>query len=292
MISRITLCTRHVLPLWIICCLTPAVGAQPFLWGTAAADGTHPNGRLLRIDYLTGSVLSTFNGPAGVVIGDGFSGVAIRPSNGQVFITDGLGSNIVFRIDPNTGAVLGSFPSPTISSTIDALEFVSDELYASTYAGSNIVRINPDTGALIGTLPISLGTTTEGGLALVNGALYSRGSVNSTTITRRDLATGAVLGEFATPNSEIVRGLASDDTSLYAASSAGIIYRLDPATGNVLDSRNIGIVLDGLGGPVTAIPEPAVALLIPTVAVGFLVWSRARAKRLQEQMLVTAEPGT
>src|SRR5262245_32938356 len=98
--------SRRTLPVWIVGFLAPTVGAQPILWGSASATGSFPNGRLLRIDYATGLVQATFNGPSGVMVGDGFTGVAIRPSNGQVFVSDGLGSNVVFRYDPISGTLL------------------------------------------------------------------------------------------------------------------------------------------------------------------------------------------
>jgi outer membrane protein assembly factor BamB len=268
---------RRALPLGLVCLLAPAAGAQTILWGSAPADATHPNGRLLKIDYASGSIAATFNGPSGVVIGDGFTGVAVRPSNGQVFVTDGLGTNNVYRIDPNTGTSLGSFVAPTSNQTIDGLEFSGNVLYASSWANSAIYRINPDTGALLGTLPTTLPGNVQGGLTIANDVLYSRGSTGNTTIARRNLATGAVLGEFATPNNEAVRSLATDGMSLYAASDAGRIYRLD-LTGAVLDSQTIGVPLDGLGGLVPVpVPEPTGGLLLLAPALLYHRWRRSRS---------------
>src|SRR5688572_578354 len=97
-------------------------GAVTTLYATAAADGTNPNGRIFELDYDAGTILNTFNGPAGVLIGDSFTGAAFRPATSELYITDGSGSNIIFLIDPATGAVNGSFPSPTGSTSIDGLE--------------------------------------------------------------------------------------------------------------------------------------------------------------------------
>lgn len=261
----------------LVCLLAPAATAQ-ILWGTASATPAFPNGRLIRIDYATGTVQATFNGPATVVIGDGFTGVAVRPSNGQVFVTDGSGTNNVFRFDPVTGANLGSLGSPTSATSIDGLEFHAGELYASSYANARIFRINPDTGALLGQLPNTLPGIVEGGLTIANGDIYTRGGTGNTLIARRSLTTGAVLGEFATPNNELVTGLATDGTNLFAASNAGVLYRLD-FNGAVLDSRAIGITLDGLGG-ITPVPEPSggLALVVSALAVG--AWRRRRMARL------------
>jgi outer membrane protein assembly factor BamB len=270
--------SRLAVTIGLIWVLTPAVQAQPILWGTAAANATFPNGRLMRIDYATGTVQATFNGPTGVTIGDGFTGIAVRPSNGEVFITDGAGTNRLYRFDPATGSVLGFFNSPTGSTTLDGLEFVGNDLFARAVAQSVLYRINPDTGVVIGQLPIMLPTSVQAGLTTAQGVLFSNGSANNMTIARRDPTTGAVLSEFPVPNNEQVLGLASDGVSLFASSNAGVIYRFDPATGSVLDSRNIGINLDGLGALIP-VPEPSAALLVlASVLVGF-VHRRRIAKR-------------
>src|SRR5262245_52259280 len=99
MSCHVTRWSRWALPVGILCLFSSAAPAQPILWGTASANAAFPNGRLLRIDYATGTVQATFNGPAGVVIGDGYSGVAVRPSNGEVFVSDGLGTNSIYRFN-------------------------------------------------------------------------------------------------------------------------------------------------------------------------------------------------
>jgi outer membrane protein assembly factor BamB len=279
MTRRITRWSRGALLLWLVCLLAPMASAQPILWGTAAANASFPNGRLLRIDYFSGTVLATFNGGTGSnIIGDGFTGVAVRPTNGQVFITDGLGSNVITRFDPISGAILGSLGAPTSSTSLDGLEFVGNELYARAVAQSRIYRIDADSGALLGLLPNGFPTADQGGLTIAFGALYSDGFAGNRTIARRDLTTGALLSEFPTPNNETIRGLAFDGSSLFAASSTGVIYRLDPTTGSVLDSRNIGITLDGLGALIP-IPEPSSAWLVLTSVLA--VFARRRRFRLQ-----------
>jgi len=232
----------------------------------------------MRIDYATGAVQATFNGPPGFIIGDGFTGVAVRPSNGQVFVTDGVGSNVITRFDPVSGAILGNIGAPTGSTSLDGLEFVGNELYARAVAQSTIVRINPDTGAILGNLPIGFSSSVQSGLTMAQGVLFTNDSTGNSTIARRDLTTGAVLSTFPMPNNEAALGMASDGTDVYVSSSAGIIYRLNATTGAVLDSRNIGIVLDGLGGPIP-IPEPSAALLVLMPALIGVVRRRRIAHR-------------
>jgi hypothetical protein len=230
-------------------------GTAAILYATASADAANPNGRIFKLDYTAGTILNTFNGPAGFTIGDGYTGAAYRSATDELYITDGLGSNSIFRINPATGAVNGSFPAPTGSSSVDGLEFVGDgnTLYALKVGGADIAMINPDTGTLITTLPSSNNSFGQGGLTSVGGALYSRGVAN-TTIVERNLVTGLTNSSFATPNNEAVLGLASDKIDLFAASSAGVIYRLDPATGQMLDSRAYGIAFDSLAAGQPPVP--------------------------------------
>jgi len=250
----------------------------PILYATGPADATNPNGRIFELDYTAGTILNTFNGPAGVLIGDDFTGAAFRQATGELYITDGAGSNNVFRINPATGAVNGSFPSPTGASSVDGLEFVGDTLYAPRVGGGDLVTIDPDTGALINQLPDATGGVASGGLTAAGGVLFSRGNAN-TSIAARSLLTGATLNSFATPNNEAVLGLASDGIDLYAASNAGVIYRLNPATGQVLDSRTYGINFDSLAGIGVLIPEPAAAsLVIIGICIGLMAPQSSRGQ--------------
>jgi glutamine cyclotransferase len=252
---------RYTCCLAAILFITARSGAATILYATAAADASDPRGRIFELDYTAGTILNTFNGPTGFDIGDGYTGAAFRQATDELYITDGLGSNRIFRINPDTGAVNSSFPSPTGSSSIDGLEFVGDALYALLVGSAAIAIINPDTGTLINTLPSNTSSLGQGGLTAAGGVLYSRGTAN-TTIVARNLATGLTFNSFATPNNEAVLGLASDGADLYAASNAGVIYRLNRDTGQVLDSRAYGINFDSLTGTALLVPEPG--------AVGFV----------------------
>jgi hypothetical protein len=246
------------------------------VYATAPADASNANGRIFELDYTAGTILNTFNGPAGVLIGDNFTGAAFRQATDELYITDGSGTNRIFRINPATGAVNASFPSPTGSSSIDGLEFVGDTLYALELGGGSVAVINPDTGALIDTLPADFLSIVPGGLTAAGGVLFSRGEANTSTVAR-NLLTGGTLYSFATPNNEAVLGLASDGIDLFAASNAGVIYRLSPATGQVLDSRAYGINFDSLAGIGNLIPEPATASLI-SLCLALGIWRRPRKR--------------
>jgi len=246
------------------------------VFATAPADAANANGRIFELDYTAGTILNTFNGPAGVLIGDNFTGAAFRQATSELYISDGAGSNDVFRLNPATGAVNGFLDSPTGSNSIDGLEFVGDTLYALVLGGGSVAVINPDTGAVINNLPADFLSIVPGGLTAAGGVLFSRGEAN-TSIVARNLLTGATLNSFATPNNEPVLGLASDGIDLFAASNAGVIYRLNPANGQVLDSRAYGINFDSLAGIGVLIPEPAAASLV-SVGLALGCWRRPRKR--------------
>jgi len=213
------------------------------LFATAAATGEYTNGRIQTLDFTDKIVTATQNGPGGYLIGDAYSGLAVRPSTRTMYLVDGSGSNRIFQIDPNTGATLSSFVSPTGSSSLDGLAFLDDTLYALQYGGGVLVQINPDTGSgtLIGG---SLGTV-AGGLAGADGRLFSRGSSDQ-IIAERSPTTGEVLSSFSVPFATRVRGLAFDGVHLYAGSSDGSVYQLDPDSGAITDQMSLGYEVDGL----------------------------------------------
>jgi hypothetical protein len=241
-------------------------------------------GRILTIDYTTGAILNSVDAPAGSAIGLGFTGSAFRQSTGQLYViaAPSLNSNpTLYAINPATGSVdtnfgiLGSSPP----SSLDGLDFIGDQLYAreAANADTGILEINPNTGQFNGifeTLGIVGGSTdSAGGLAAVGDTLYVsyfQSNFNAHAIAAFSLRTATDYGQqlysYNTPNNLPVAGLASDGTSLYAAASNGVIYRLDPTSGNVLDSRTLidpnsgsGIVLDSLADAGSPVPLPSAA---------------------------------
>jgi hypothetical protein len=214
------------------------------LIGTARAFSEFPNGQIVRIDFTDGRATETFNGPPGFVIGDGFTGLAVRPSTGSLFVTDGLGTGRFVEIDLTTGLTIRDFASPAGGMTLDGLAFLNNTLFALQYGGGVLWQINPDTGVGSSFGSAGLGTI-AGGLAGADGRLFSRGSGDQ-IIAERSPTTGEILSSFTVPFAARVRGLAFDGTHLYASSGNGRIYQLDPDTGAVTDQMALGFELDGL----------------------------------------------
>jgi sugar lactone lactonase YvrE len=98
------------------------------------------------INPQNGAFLSTFQGPATSLTNPfGFN----MAFDGQhLWFNDGAfsGSNTIFELDPTSGAVLNSFPSPTPE--LLGLAFLNGSLYGTDAV--NIFQIDPNTGNLIG----------------------------------------------------------------------------------------------------------------------------------------------
>ena len=76
-------------------------------------------------------------------------GLTGAPSRGSLFITD-LHSDLIYEIDPTTGAALNSFPVTVGSPNEFGLAFVNGSLYVGDTAG-DLKELDPSSGALLGT---------------------------------------------------------------------------------------------------------------------------------------------
>ena len=185
------------------------------------------------------------------------------------------GSNQVERINPTTGAVVGSpiavganpchfvqvgnhlFVASTGSNTvtdinpttatvtrtitltgsgISGLAYDGTNMWATSYSSSKVERFNPSTGAIVGS-PISVASN-PGMLLLVNGHVYipGSGSGNITDITISTLSVSTI-----TTSGSNMASIAFDGASLWAtAFSSAKVFRIDPSTNSVISSSNVG----------------------------------------------------
>jgi hypothetical protein len=252
------------------------------LYGTTGAGvgvGQGP-GRILTIDYTAGTILNAFDGPSGGFVGNGFSGAGFRRSTGELYVSDSSGppdpTNVgtahVYAINPTTGAVDKSFGyGPSFNFGYDGLEFIGDRLFLSSSAFGQITEFNPDTGAFIDFQTIGI-IGTGRALASIGPNFYlsytnNNGNNMIAAFSQNDgLNYGQLLFQYSTPGHLLVNGLAGSGGDLYAAAADGAIYRLNPTTGNVLDSRTLsdpifgsGIVLDSLAEAGSPVPLPSAA---------------------------------
>src|SRR5262249_34542872 len=119
-------------------------------------------------------------------------------SLGRLFVHDAATDRIQ-ELDPVTGAVLRSFPSPVpaASGTQLGLATTAATLLLAGPPGSPIFELDPDTGATLRTVPNP--NVTVSGLAFLNGELYLLTNAGSGRLTVLDYDTGAVARAFTLP---------------------------------------------------------------------------------------------
>ena len=113
------------------------------LWGVDWQGA--PNQLIHTIDTLTGNFTSTFSGPTTPLTAPygfnmAFDGTYLWFNDGADF-----GSNTIFKLDPASGAVLGSFTSPT--PLLTGLAYLNGSLWGTDGAG--VYQIDPATGQLL-----------------------------------------------------------------------------------------------------------------------------------------------
>lgn len=205
-------------------------GRDPAPEGTALFTVNGAAGTISQLDPVTCEVLNTIPTPEPSSAGP--DGLAYDGSS--LFFVNSFGTNVIYELNPATGEVRNSFPAPTCG--LDALAHSGSSLFGSCYATDTIFELDPITGTEINSFTIFndlVGGLSYGG---ERGTLFvTEGFVN---ILEVDAFDGTVLNSFAGPAGSSVLGLGYSDhfKFLFAATSDGKLYTLDPDNGNVVDS--------------------------------------------------------
>ena len=127
---------------------------------------------------------------------DAIGGLTGAPSRGTLFITD-LISDVVYEVDPTSGAPLNSFPVTVGPPNEFGLAFVSGSLFVGDTSG-DLHAIDPDTGALLGTTSFGFSNdfSALGGDGGADG--FRVVSVLGQTVTGVDFGNRLELGPLAT----------------------------------------------------------------------------------------------
>jgi len=102
------------------------------------------NDTILLLDPQTGNQLGSLD-PGVELVG----GLDFNARSGTLFVSDFSSTNLIYEIDPETGAILNSFPSPAASGTTFGIGFVGDRMFVSEVGTGRIFEVDPGTGAVL-----------------------------------------------------------------------------------------------------------------------------------------------
>jgi hypothetical protein len=171
----------------------------------------------------------------------------------QLYVVNGESSTIS-KLDPDTGAVLGTFPTPIATGfNSDALAFSGESLFYTKYQADRIYELDPETGAVKHSFLTPYPTGGLGfGLTPFGPTLFVVGP--SSQIYLLDPSSGAVLSSFVPvldpPNSVLGLDVGGPLGSVFVStsvSSAPRILEMHSMTGKVLHHVFPGAAVLGVG---------------------------------------------
>jgi hypothetical protein len=203
-------------------------------WTTTAADGSYSFTDLPAGEYIVAEVL-----PAGWT--QTYPGDNTATGVERLFAVRGtLGAQMIYELNPTTGALVRSFPAPT-SNTVggQGLALGPRSLFfveAASFNASHILwELDPDTGAVIDSDVIdSPSSATIVGVAYLDGKVYMQKSFNQILVW--DPVSDTLVTTFILSGEPALVGLtgAGDLGLLFGVGPGSTIYKIDPATGVVL----------------------------------------------------------
>jgi sugar lactone lactonase YvrE len=284
-----------ILGMAVLALLTVGPGratAAPILYGSNGNDGNA--GALVTIDPTTaqGTVIGT------PLPGSALSGLAFL-SNTDLFastVAGFNGSSTLIRINPDTGALIGTAVPITVSGVPISIGDLSIQpgtgvLYGLRSnedpfkLGGRLYTINPATG--VATFVGSTGAVVGGGIAFApDGTFYQTTILNGVPVLNTlNPATGAVIT--SVPDSLFFDSLGiSPDGRLFASDGGDTIYTINPITGapSFIGFTGTGHPsdLDFRPAPVAvAVPEPSSLAVFALAGAVAVLYRRSRKKRAQ-----------
>jgi hypothetical protein len=233
-------------------------------------------------------VVDSNNGASTLIGNYGVTGVlaqAFSP-NGTLYaiFNAGSASAHLATVNINTGAAT-PIGSPT-GVPLEAMAFGPDgTLYAGNFNTNNLYTINLSTGAA--TLVGALGFTGIMDLAWdpANSTMYAIASLCAgSSLYSINLANGAGTLVTPIPSDNCLMALAVDSANRLLTTdfaSASPLFQIDPATGNLTNLGNTGLV-STMGAAAAPVPEPLTAV---TVGCGLAaMWLRNKMRGLKRKV--------
>ncbi|MEO8164452.1 MAG: choice-of-anchor L domain-containing protein, partial [Betaproteobacteria bacterium] len=207
----------------------------------ATVWGIQPNTQqIVQVDPVTGAIVGQFAAPDALAPGHTVAGLSIAEGGSTLIYVNGhTNGNILYRLDPTTGAILSAETLPTAGSGSPlfrgGLGYESGTIFALD-DGQGVERQAGFSG------PISVHNTIFSPIpGAAGGDDQGRQFVSSTgTIVEFDPnAAGVTINTIPAPSGQI-EGLAFDGVFLYVSDSAGNLITLDPDTGVELNRTVVG----------------------------------------------------
>jgi YVTN family beta-propeller protein len=217
--------------LLLVVLFTRGGGGSPSA-GTSAGSSAQLADYVARVDPVAGQVIGKIKvgkDPAGVTIAEGSAWVA------------NSGDNTGSRIDPVTGKV-----SSTISVGKDPISVVAGEngIWVDNLFENPVSKIDPDSNKVVATFHLD---ERPQSLAVGDGAIWVAGNGVSglapeAVLEQIDARSGDLVRKVLLPNEDVhagERATAEGGGSLWAGGNQGVLYRIDSATGKVLQKRSL-----------------------------------------------------
>jgi hypothetical protein len=158
-------------------------------------------------------------------------------------------TNGIKELNPNTGALLNSFPTPIPPSSFggNGLAYSGAVLYYSTFNFSTIQMLNPATGALLGSLPFGNCEALGYGASSFGNTLFALDGMANRLFLINPLS-GSPFTSYLV-GFDAAGGMDYDTArgSLFVADTAGTIREINPNSGALLNTFATGAFQTGLG---------------------------------------------
>jgi YVTN family beta-propeller protein len=201
-----------------------AVGSQA-VWTANGSDGT-----VSRIDPRTDVVVETFDlsGPDELAPDETY---ALAVGTGSLWIASGAS---VLRIDPDTGDVVKRFDFAVGAQAV-ALDAGGDEIWVAT-TGERALRIEPRTNAIGTSVPIGFPYS----IATTKNSVWigDEGPGDAGRLWQLNSVTTAAVQTI--PVQGVPGGIAVAGESVWVASNAGSVLRVDPGSGGGATRLRLG----------------------------------------------------
>jgi len=228
--------------------LGSSLAVAPFARADDLAWASDASNNLWRINFSAGS--ASLIGNTGVFVQE----LAYSPSG---VLNASTANGQLYRLNPQTAAA--TWIGSTGLGDIEGLDYVGQDLVAANFAATpTFYTINPATGSASWLRDANTPTGALRSLeALDLHTLIARGDAGGGTLFRIGLDTGAVttLG----PMSAMIAGLEVIGPTVYGVGDDGQLYRVNPATGAVVQFADVGNqYFTGLA----SVPTPSAAGLL------------------------------